>query len=132
MPTEPASPNRRRQMPPAAELTSVLNRVEKPLTLGELSQQLGRPFRAVAWALSAACKAGSVDRLEGGLYRLGRSPALSELLDIVQACEAEWMVDDQLAQFGPSAPNLLISMRFSGPNADLLGSATVEAVEWED
>jgi hypothetical protein len=41
----------------AAELSSALQSAEKPLSPGELSRQLGRPLRAVATALSDACRA---------------------------------------------------------------------------
>jgi hypothetical protein len=71
-------------------LLSVLQDAEKPLTLGELSVRLVRPFRAVAGSLAAACDVGSVIRLEGGLYALAPRPALADLLAVVSACEARW------------------------------------------
>lgn len=91
--------NTRPQGPPAtngraidlmAELISVLNGAEKPLSLGELSLRLGRNFRSIAWVLAAAGNAGTVDRLEGGRYALSVRPALLELYALVHECETRW------------------------------------------
>ena len=79
-----------------AELTSLLQSADRPLTLGDLSLGLGRNFRAVAWVLAAACQAGTVDRLEGGRYALAMSPALVELLAFVRACETRWELNAPL------------------------------------
>ena len=84
----------------AAELVSALRMAEKPLSLGELSQRLGRPFQTVAFALTNACRSGDVDRLEGGLYSLRPRPALAQLFAFVSACEAGWELDDRLGFFG--------------------------------
>jgi hypothetical protein len=82
----------------AAELTCLLQDAGQPLTLGELSQHLGRNFRAIAWVLAAACRAGTVDRLEGGRYALAISPSLVELFANVRACEKAW--EDSLHRSG--------------------------------
>jgi hypothetical protein len=83
----------------AAELTSLLQNAETPMTLGEVSQHLGRNFRAVAWVLAAACRAGRVDRLEDGRYALAISPSLVELFACVRACEAAW--EDSMLRSDP-------------------------------
>jgi len=85
-----------------AELASAFLNAEKPLSLGELSERLGRPFRSVAVALSAACRAGDVDRLEGGLYSLRSRPSLADLFAFVHAREAEWELDDRLRLLDPA------------------------------
>ncbi len=77
----------------AAELVFVLQSADKPLSLGELTERLGRPFRAIAGALAAGCTAGDVDRLDGGLYVVPLRPALAELFALVNACEAQWKLD---------------------------------------
>jgi len=82
-----------------ASLLSVLNVAEKALTLGELSQRLHRPFRAVAVATVAACSTGAVDRLEGGKYAARMRPALLELFSFVHSCEKEWERDERLRLF---------------------------------
>jgi hypothetical protein len=74
-------------------LLYVLQYAEKPLTLGELSLRMQRPYRAVAVALAAACHAGTVIRLEGGLYTISLGPPLAELLACVNACEVQWKRD---------------------------------------
>ena len=90
---ERLQPGRRRAATIAADLQCVLHGAEKPLALGELSLRLGRPHRTVAFALAAACRAGAVERLEGGMYSLGLRPALTELFDLVRACEMKWEED---------------------------------------
>ena len=74
----------------AAALRSLLQSAENPLTLGELSMRLGRPYRAVAVDLVAGSRAGEIERLEGGQYALRLQPALKELFAVVLACEARW------------------------------------------
>jgi hypothetical protein len=74
----------------AAALRSALQSAETPLTLGELSMRLGRPFHAVAVDLLAGSRAGDVERIDGGWYALRLQPALTELFALVLACEASW------------------------------------------
>jgi DNA-binding IclR family transcriptional regulator len=98
--TEHNQLNDRHSLGVAAELVSALRTAEEPLSLGELSQLLGRPFRTVAYALANACRAGDVDRLDGGLYSVRPRPALAELFALVRACESEWKLDDRPGLFG--------------------------------
>jgi hypothetical protein len=95
------------------ELVNVLREAAAPLSLGEVSERLGLPFRPVAYLLTAAISQGSVDRLEGGRYALSqggqeRMVCLGELLEFVLACEADWRLDDKLAALdryaGPRQP----------------------------
>lgn len=84
----------------AAELNLVLRSAESPLTLGELSTRLRRPFRAVAGVLAAGCRVGNVERLAGGRYAFRLQPALAELLAFVLTCEARWAPEHQLGLYG--------------------------------
>jgi hypothetical protein len=105
----------------AAELTSLLQNADKPLTLGELSQLLGRNFRAIAWALAAACRAGTVDRLEAGRYALVISPSLAELFAHVRACETAW--EDSMLRSAHDS-------RTSGDNTTDVPSTDVTSSGW--
>jgi hypothetical protein len=97
--------NHRKSTGFGSELLLVLRDAERPLSLGDLSQRLGRPYRAVAFTVSAACSSGHVDRLEGGLYSLRPRPALAELFAFVHGCEAMWELNDRLRVFARARRN---------------------------
>jgi hypothetical protein len=105
MPTELPYPDRRQPAALVADLIAVLESAEKPVSLGELSQRLGRPFRAVAVTLAAASRLGGIDCLEGGLYVRRLPPALSDLFAFVRECEVAWETDDRRRIFARVARN---------------------------